>query len=496
MRVYRNTTVEHYFEEEYDYQGYDDFSNPGIGEECILIFYILPLAESILRIEYIDYLRRSLELLISSNKNSNFYFLEIPRIKFAFSIEEIINENEAIYSLNKAVDSHKNVTLIPVEFHVSSSVNWSDINLRGYSRYKDIFRGDLRYTLTKNFRDLENYLHRSVKKKVLVLDCDNTLWKGVIGEDGIDGISHGEDLEGLAYNLSQGFMKSLKNTGVLLCLASKNYESDVWPHFEGNSFVLGAEDITSRRINWSSKDKSIIDLAKELSLGLDSFMFYDDNPLEREIVSSILPMVEVLSFKENPQKRFETLISELRRCCFSFNILDEDKSRVKEYQLKFAREEVIKNGNTIEHIIESLGIELSVVEPRENIARVVELTNKTNQFNLTTKRYSLIQMTKFLEKGEVYPFRVKDKFSDMGIVGLVMIEKSGNQHYVLDNFLMSCRVLGRGIENKMWQCVVEKLPPGSVVTARYIESARNGLVKDLLDTLSFKKLSDHYEYRK
>ena len=496
MRVYRNTTVEHYFEEEYSFQGYDDFSNPGIGEECMLIFYILPLAESSVRIEYIDYLKRSLDLLISTNKNSKFYFLEIPRIKFAFSIEEVINENEAIYNLNKAVGSHENVTTVPVEFHVSSSINWRDINLRGYSRYKDIFRGDLRKTLASNLRDMEIYLYRSVKKKVLVLDCDNTLWKGVIGEDGINGIAHGEDVEGLVYNISQGLIKSLKNTGVLLCLASKNFESDVWPHFEGNSFILDADDITSMRINWSSKDKSIIELAEELSLGLDSFMFYDDNPLEREIVSSILPMVEVLSFNANQQKRLETFESELRRSCFSFNILDEDKLRVKEYQMKFAREEVIKNSNTIEDIIESLGIEISLVEPRENITRVVELTNKTNQFNLTTKRYSLNQMTKFLDKGEVYPFRVKDKFSDMGIVGLVMIEKFDDQLYALDNFLMSCRVLGRGIENKIWQCVVEKLPAESVVTAQYIESERNGLVKDLLDTLSFKKLSDHYEYRK
>ncbi len=279
--------------------------------------------------------------------------------------------------------------------------------------------------------------------KVLVLDCDNTLWHGVVGEDGLQGIRLSE-----AMLQVQRFACRIQAAGALICLASKNAESDVLEVFSKHaSMVLKSEHIVAHRINWRSKAENLASLASELNLGLESFVLLDDNPLECAQIHAALPQVVALQLPDEPQ--IESFLSHL----WVFDkvaVTTEDERRTSLYRENAARQQSEESATDIESFIASLRLNVDVGPPQESEwPRAAQLTQRTNQFNFTTARRSEGELRAVAAAGStVLRVRVTDRFGDYGLVGLAIAHAAGDS-FKVDTLLLSCRVLGRGVEHAL-----------------------------------------------
>jgi len=279
--------------------------------------------------------------------------------------------------------------------------------------------------------------------KVLVLDCDNTLWQGVVGEDGVDGIVIPQTLLDV-----QRFAVVEHDKGTLVCLASKNVERDVLDVFERRAeMVLRPEHIVAHRIDWKPKPDNIASLAKELSLGLDSFVFIDDNPVECAHMKAALPQVVTLQLPpEADIARFLAHLWVFDRV----SVTVEDTRRTQMYRENAARQSLEDSTTDIGDFIASLDLVIDIAPPAESEwPRVAQLTQRTNQFNFTTARRNELEMRAAVDSGSlVLRVNVRDRFGDYGLVGL-MVANTREGNLVVDTLLLSCRVLGRGAEHAM-----------------------------------------------
>jgi FkbH-like protein len=278
--------------------------------------------------------------------------------------------------------------------------------------------------------------------KVLVLDCDETLWRGVVGEDGVDGITIPPPLARV-----QQFARDVQEKGVLVCLVSKNMEDDVLKVFERRSdMVLKLEHIVAHRINWQSKPSNVASLARTLNLGLDSFVFIDDNPVECALMEAELPQVVTLQLPPD-NNEIESFLSRLWMFD-KINVTDEDARRTSMYRENAARQQLEERTTDIAKFMASLEVVVDIAQPADNEwPRVAQLTHRTNQFNFTTVRRSESEMRGVAEYGStVLRITVRDRFGAYGLVGVVIVN-AGTESLVVDTFLLSCRVLGRGVEH-------------------------------------------------
>ena len=320
--------------------------------------------------------------------------------------------------------------------------NWYLANCRLSSYGHELIATSLKKILTKFV---------TTPKKVLVLDCDNTLWGGIVGEDGIDNILLGQDGTGKAYVDFQRKIKKLSQQGVLLCISSKNNTKDVMEVFNNHKQMqISKNDLVSIKVNWKEKYLNIKEIAKDLNLSLDSIVFWDDNPLERSKVKKFLPEVYVVEPDQNiinwptQIENFE-LFSKIK-------ITKEDKNKIKQYKIrsKFIDEKKIATDEI--KYLKSIKLEPKVINlNKDNIARASQMTQKTNQFNLRTKRYSMndiLQLNK-KEYTEIKLISLKDLYGDHGIIGLMILKKIDKYSVFIDTFLISCRVFGRYLETWM-----------------------------------------------
>ncbi|MBV8817075.1 MAG: HAD-IIIC family phosphatase, partial [Acidobacteriaceae bacterium] len=313
--------------------------------------------------------------------------------------------------------------------------------------------------------------------KVIALDCDNTLWRGICGEDGPRGIvvdPHRRQL--------QQFMVEQREQGMLLALNSKNNERDVLETFEQNpDMPLQPHHFAARRLNWESKGPNLLDLASELSIGVDSVVFVDDNPKECAEVSESVPEALVLALPEHEEN-----IPAFLRHVWAFDhvvVTEEDRHRNAYYTQaqEFGRE--LKRAASLEHFVGSLGLRITFEELRtETLPRASQLTQRTNQFNFTTIRRTEQDLRTLAERGwECRTVRVSDRFGDYGITGLLTVRASG-EVLEIDTFLLSCRVLGRGVEHRvMARLGTEALERGlTAVSARLETTKRNEPAREFL----------------
>jgi FkbH-like protein len=280
-------------------------------------------------------------------------------------------------------------------------------------------------------------------RKVLVLDCDNTLWKGVVGEDGIEGIGLSAGFLAL-----QRFASEQHAQGTLICLCSKNAEQDVLDVFEKRGdMLLRIEHVVAHRINWQSKTENLLALAEELNLGLDSFVFVDDSAVECGQIREALPQVLTLELPE------EAEIESFLRHLWVFDKVattDVDKSRTQLYRDNVARHRFQQKAGSIGDFIRGLNLEIEIDVPEaSDWARLSQLTQRTNQFNFTTIRRNEAELRALVDQGaHCACVRVRDRFGDYGLVGMVVSMARGEDLWV-DSWLLSCRVLGRGVEHAM-----------------------------------------------
>ena len=378
--------------------------------------------------------------------------------------------------------------------NLPAGVSFCDIN-RVALRLGDRFHSDIGWYSSRQYPSLESlpiladHLGAHLRAafgysaKVLVLDLDNTLWGGVIGEDGLSGIILGPPSpEGECYLDLHRYIKELKDRGVLLAVCSKNNLVDAeLPFKEHDSTILRLDDFVVFTANWQDKATNIQEMAQRLSLGLDSFVFLDDNPLERSWVRSCLPDVIVPECGNKPWEMLDSL-----RCGKYFEVVavtKEDAERHKNYKSNLARQEFEKSFTTVENFLASLDMVAEngpIDEP--TLTRSTQLINKTNQFNLTTRRYTEEQVRCIAESPEWWTrwFKMKDKFGDHGLIGIILAKIKGGS-WSVDTWLMSCRVLGRKMEEFMFEELLKAAHEhgASIVHGEYVPSAKNELVKHL-----------------
>jgi FkbH-like protein len=342
---------------------------------------------------------------------------------------------------------------------------------------------------------LNNVLHRHFvpASKILVLDCDNTIWGGVVGEDGLEGLLIGQDGLGQAYVDFQSVAKKLSRQGVILALASKNNEAEVWQVFDQHgAMVLKREDIVAWKINWQEKAQNISDLASELDLGLDSVVFWDDNPIERDKMRQSLP--DVLTVDVHPDV-FEWPRQLAGLDCFAkFAITSDDIKKTEQYhnRARFVRDKTTE----LDEIAYLKSIQLKPLAEGisdANISRAVQLCAKTNQFNLRTIRHNADELVT-LSKDKVdfcYLTKLSDLYGDHGTVGLVCMRELNPDVLFLDTFLMSCRVLGRHLEVWMLQHAlsIARRHGYQNLIAEFIPSKRNKVAEGFLDEIGFTRIN-------
>ena len=293
--------------------------------------------------------------------------------------------------------------------------------------------------------------HYAAPSKVLVLDCDNTIWGGVIGEDELDGIILGQDGIGQAFVDFQKEVKSLIDQGIIVVLSSKNNENEVWEVFKKHqNMVLTRDDIVAWKINWSEKFQNVKEMASELDLGLDSFVFWDDNPVEQEKMRVLAPEVKTVAAPSEVYEWPNLLRSLFDFAKFSTTRDDASKTTLYQKRAKFVRD---SSGADDElSYLKSIRLSPKIhYFDRSNIVRAAQLCSKTNQFNLRSMRYSVDELLSIsnANNGLCFLVSLEDIYGHHGTVGLVCMQKLNKDTAFLDTFLMSCRVLGRHLESWM-----------------------------------------------
>ncbi len=285
-------------------------------------------------------------------------------------------------------------------------------------------------------------------KKCIVLDLDNTLWGGVVGEDGADGIALSLAPPGASFIAFQQALRDLHDRGVILAINSRNNFDDAMEVIEKHpNMILKDNHFAAKRINWNDKAQNLRELAEELNIGLDSMVFFDDDKVNREMVRRFLPEVETPELPEDPRKYVKFLHS--LPYFKGSEITDEDKMRGNLYVTERLRREAEKVYSDKGEFLKSLGIEVHFFEnDASSLARLSQLTEKTNQFNVQKRPLSTEEIEKYILRNDysVYHARAIDQFGDQGIVAFAIVEK-GNKEWNIESLLMSCRVIGRGIED-------------------------------------------------
>jgi FkbH-like protein len=339
------------------------------------------------------------------------------------------------------------------------------------------------------------YLHpiAGVVAKAIVVDLDNTLWGGVLGEDGADGLHLGPEGKGLPFHELQNALLDIRSRGVLLAVCSKNNHDDVMDVLSSHqSMVLRPDHFVSIRANWDDKATNIRSLADELGIGLDSIAFLDDNPAERDLIRRQLPEVLVLEVDAEPATYAAVLRSSplFERLALSA----DDRRRSTQYAQRRAAQELQTQVGSLEDFLFSLQTRAEVTLAADSsLVRVAQLTQKTNQFNLTTRRYSEQDIVDFARgpASRIYTAHVTDRFGDHGLVGVAIVLLR-NDVWEIDSFLLSCRVIGRSVETALLSAVATdaERSAATVLEGDLIETAKNAPARSFYDAHGFTRTNE------
>jgi FkbH-like protein len=356
------------------------------------------------------------------------------------------------------------------------------------------YLGGLRFSIAGEkliARELERILDAQLvtRKKCLLLDLDNTLWGGVIGEDGIGGIHLSETGEGARYRDFQLGIRNLGQMGVILGIVSKNNEADAFEVLENHEhMVLKKGDFAAMKINWSAKTQNIAEVAQDLDIGLDSIVFIDDNPVEREAVRTALPEVTVPEFPADTCELTSFFGQVYKEYFFTLDSTEEDHKRTEAYLANAERAAERAAAPSIEEYLAGLRTKIFLTRARdEDLSRAAQLTQKTNQFNLTTRRYTEqeLRALQTTHGTEIFIASVTDKYGDNGKVFVGIVRRQAPDTAVLDTFLMSCRVLGRFIEDQILDHLVRELRSDglSKLRVQFVSTAKNAPARAFIERL-------------
>jgi len=369
--------------------------------------------------------------------------------------------------------------------------------------YRKYFFGDIKISLDHIpilAYDLMGYIKPMTGKnrKCIVLDLDNTLWGGIVGEDGFDGISLGPTYPGNPFVEFQRLLLALWKRGIILAINSRNNSDDALQVIREHPYmILKEEHFACIRINWNDKATNLKEIGKELNIGLNSIVYFDDDPVNRELIKSTLPEVLTVDFPNDPSLYPQSL-TELN----DFNVLqitEEDFKRGQMYNQQKSRTELENNVSNIDDFLKRLEIKVTIKNANDfTIPRISQLTLKTNQFNLTTKRYQEEDIRKFANSSNkiVGCAQVEDKFGDNGITSVFIINKDNSLEWSIDTFLLSCRVMGRKVEDAILSTILQKAKDDGVqkINGNYIPTKKNMPCEKFLADNGFKKENDIWSY--
>jgi FkbH-like protein len=492
--ILRNYTVEPLFNgvDGCAFSGYND-THFDKDYKYYLWFYTFPIkAQEHLVAEEIEFLGKNLAFIADA--------IPIDSTLLCFTISETVrfrltSENKIITALTNYNNlirelARRKQNIKVLEFDTFAS-NYSVSEITDY-RHFYMSQVPVNPKLAKDFREWFSLKIKAIegkRKKCLVLDLDNTLWGGILGEDGIAGIKMGNTYPGNCFSDFQSYIKEIKKTGVILAICSKNNASDVEELFKKRSdMVLSPDDFAATRINWNNKVDNIKDLAKELNIGTDSIVFIDDTAFEREHVMSLLPEVMVPEFPKQPYE-LTGFIKEIYNSWFQvYELTDEDAGKTEQYKQNALRQKAIVQHSSMDDFLREMQIVLKISESNPvNFPRIAQMTQKTNQFNLTTRRYTDIEISGMVKSGyKIWDASVSDKFGDNGITALAIVKIVG-ENANIDTFLMSCRILGRGVEKAFLSYIINKLYEKGITTieASYMPTEKNIQVNDFYENNGF-----------
>lgn len=336
-------------------------------------------------------------------------------------------------------------------------------------------------------RELARYAMRYVKplkgltRKCVVVDLDGTLWGGVVGEVGPDGIQLGPTAPGAEFVDLQEALLNLTKRGILLAVCSKNNPDDVMPVLrEHKHMVLREEHFAALRINWRNKAENLAEIAEELNIGLDSLVFLDDNPVERELIRQMLPEVLTVELPRDASQ-YRSMLESLT----DFELLaltKEDEQRASQYRANRQRQALEHSSGSLDNYLHSLEIRAEIARAeRHHVPRLVQMLNKTNQFNTTTRRYQTPEIERFVTSPDhrVYVLEVADRFGEHGLVGSAIVRTEGDT-WRIDNVLLSCRVMGLSVETVMLKRIYDaaRLHDGARLVGEFISTAKNSPTAD------------------
>ena len=411
-------------------------------------------------------------------------------LKVADSVGSIFTEIN--YRLAVKARETKNVLLNDVDFLAAAIGRAQWLDARMWNMAKTPCRLEHVPLLGQSLLDTM-FAASGLIVKCVVLDLDNTLWGGVIGDDGLEGIALGEFDEGEAFVGFQKFIRELKRRGIILAVVSKNEHANaVLPFREHPHMALKEDDISVFVANWDNKADNIRLIQKTLNIGFDSLVFLDDNPFERNIVREFLPEVVVPELPEDPSLYLQSLadLNLFETASFS----EADLQRAGQYREEAQRELTKTHFTDINDYLTSLAMEIRLERFNAfNLPRIAQLIQRSNQFNLMTRRYGEAACEAMMKDPSRAPLtlRLADKFGDYGLISVVILKHAG-EDLEIDEYLMSCRVLQRGVEsftiNNIFSYAA-RLGAKRVV-GQYLPTAKNDMVKDFFKSFGFEKVAD------
>lgn len=334
---------------------------------------------------------------------------------------------------------------------------------------------------------------RVPNRKCLALDLDNTLWGGIVGDDGIEGIQLGEDYPGNLFKTFQKYVLSLRDSGILLAIVSKNEEATALDAMRNHpDFLLRPDLIAAHRINWTDKATNLREIAAELNIGLDSFVFFDDNPVERDWVRRNCPEVAVIEVPRHPHQYPAALLDSGH-----FDrvfVTDDDRKRNQYYSDDTRRKQHLQGTSTLVDFLSSLEMTASLSEVTANsLPRCAQLVAKTNQFNLTTQRMPLAEIEKKLSDGSIgICLRLSDKFGDLGLIAFALSSQMAEaDHWQIDIFLLSCRAFDRSVETALLKSLSDRILErgGRFLRSDFVPTPRNRVCARFLPDHGFQEIS-------
>ena len=369
--------------------------------------------------------------------------------------------------------------------------------------YQDYFFGDIKISIDyipKFADELLGYVNAvmGITKKCIVLDLDNTLWGGIIGEDGFDNIKLGDDAVGRSFVEFQKRLLALNQRGIILAINSKNNFEDAMEVIKKHpSMILREDNFACMKINWDDKVTNLQEISKELNIGLDSMVFFDDDLINQEFVKTSLPEVLVVELP-NDSSQFAQIITKMKE----FDVLkitEEDVKRNEMYLVQKKRTELKNKIVDFDEFLKQMNIEVNIKNADSfTIPRISQLTLKTNQFNLTTKRYQQEEISSFSSDKDriVECVQVSDKFGDNGITGVYIIEKKDSKEWIIDTFLLSCRIMGRKVEEAMLYQIIEKAKNLGIkkIKGKFIPTKKNKPAENFYSDCDFKKEGDYWVF--